>query len=56
MNTNTREIRHRRRRFIFDRLNKIRSRNAQWYPFLKLSFTDFTHLKEDIAVHLLKIN
>ena len=26
------ERRRRRRRFIVDRINNIRSRNAQWYP------------------------
>jgi len=32
MNLNTKGVRRRRRRFIIDRLNNIRSRNAQWYP------------------------
>ena len=42
MNTNTREIRHDtreirhgRRRFIIDRLNKIRFRNARRYPIIR---------------------
>jgi len=36
MNTNTREGRRgrRRRRFIIDRLNKIRFRNARRYPII----------------------
>ena len=32
MFTTARERRRRRRRFIVDRLNNVRSRNAQWYP------------------------
>ena len=32
MFTTARERRRRRRRFIVDRINNVRSRNAQWYP------------------------
>jgi len=35
MNKNIKEVRRGRRRFIIDRLNKIRSRSEQWYPIIR---------------------